>query len=95
MSDNIITVQNLSKRYFVGHREHQQHSTFRDMLTREARNFARKAVDLAHGREIVQGDQVEEFWHAASGNFSRKVCPFIALFLSNSVHHFSALQMCT
>jgi lipopolysaccharide transport system ATP-binding protein len=21
-----------------------------------------KAVDLAHGREIVQGDEVEEFW---------------------------------
>jgi len=62
MSDNIITVQNLSKRYFVGHREHQQHSTFRDMLTREAKNFVRKAVDLAHGREIVQGDEVEEFW---------------------------------
>src|SRR5260370_23544344 len=62
MSDNIITVENLSKRYFVGHREHQQHSTFRDMLTREAKNFVRKAVDLAHGREIVQGDEVEEFW---------------------------------
>jgi lipopolysaccharide transport system ATP-binding protein len=32
------------------------------MLTREAKNFARKAIDLAHGREIVQGDEVEEFW---------------------------------
>jgi hypothetical protein len=32
---------------------------------------------------------------AASGDFSRKICPFVALFLSNSVHHFSGLQMCT
>ena len=62
MSDNIITVENLSKRYLVGHRESQQHTTFREMLAREARNFARKAIDLAHGREIVQGDEVEEFW---------------------------------
>src|ERR1700721_2706882 len=62
MSNNVITVESLSKRYLVGHREHQQHTTFREMLTREARNFARKTIDLAHGREIVQGDEVEEFW---------------------------------
>jgi lipopolysaccharide transport system ATP-binding protein len=62
MSNNVITVENLSKRYLVGHRENQQHTTFREMLTREARNFARKTIDLAHGREIVQGDEVEEFW---------------------------------
>jgi lipopolysaccharide transport system ATP-binding protein len=62
MSNNPITIENLSKRYLVGHREHEQYTTLREMLTREARNFARKAIDLAHGREIVQGDEVEEFW---------------------------------
>ena len=62
MSNNVITVESLSKRYLVGHRENQQHTTFREMLTRETRNFVRKAIDLAHGREIVQGDLVEEFW---------------------------------
>src|SRR5580704_15832991 len=61
MSNNVITVENLSKRYLVGHRERQQY-TLREMLTQEAKNFARKAIDLAHGREIVQGDEVEEFW---------------------------------
>jgi lipopolysaccharide transport system ATP-binding protein len=61
-NNNVITVENLSKRYLLGHREEQQHTTFRDMLTREAKNFARKALDLAHGREIVQGDEIEEFW---------------------------------
>jgi len=61
MHNNVITVENLSKRYLLGHRE-QQHVTFRDMLTREAKNFARKSLDLAHGREIVQGDEIEEFW---------------------------------
>jgi lipopolysaccharide transport system ATP-binding protein len=69
MSNNVITVENLSKRYLVGHREHQQHTTFREMLTREAKNFARKAIDLAHGREIVQGDEVEEFWALKDVNF--------------------------
>jgi lipopolysaccharide transport system ATP-binding protein len=62
MSNNVITVENLSKRYLVGHREHQQQTTFREMLTREAKSFARKAIDLVHGRQIIQGDEIEEFW---------------------------------
>jgi lipopolysaccharide transport system ATP-binding protein len=69
MSNNVITVENLSKRYLVGHREHRQYMTFREMLTREAKNFARKAIDLAHGREIVQGDEVEEFWALKNVSF--------------------------
>jgi lipopolysaccharide transport system ATP-binding protein len=32
------------------------------MLAREARNFVRKAVDVLQGRQVVQGDEVEEFW---------------------------------
>jgi lipopolysaccharide transport system ATP-binding protein len=59
---SVIIVENLSKCYLVGHRENPEHTTFREVLTREAKKFARKAVDLAHGREIVQGDKVEEFW---------------------------------
>ena len=62
MSNNVITVEKLSKRYLVGHSEHRQYTTFREMLTRGAKSFARKAIDLAHGREIIQGDEVEEFW---------------------------------
>jgi lipopolysaccharide transport system ATP-binding protein len=64
MSDSIITVENLSKRYLVGHQsaKRDRPTTFREMLTREARNFVRKADDLVHGRQIVQGDSIEEFW---------------------------------
>ena len=36
----IVSVENLSKCYLIGHDE--QHTTFREMLMREARNFARK-----------------------------------------------------
>ena len=31
-------------------------------MVREARNFARKAVDVVRGRQIIQGDEIEEFW---------------------------------
>jgi lipopolysaccharide transport system ATP-binding protein len=64
MSDVVITVENLSKRYLVGHQtaRRERYTALRDVIGREARNFARKAVDLMRGRQVVQGDRVEEFW---------------------------------
>src|SRR2546423_15666668 len=64
MSDVVITAENLSKRYLVGHQSDQRerYTALRDVLAREARNFARKGIDFFRGRPIVQGDEVEEFW---------------------------------
>ena len=44
----------------------------RDVIAREARNFARKALDLLRGRQIVQGDEVEEFWALRDVSFEVK-----------------------
>jgi lipopolysaccharide transport system ATP-binding protein len=64
MASSVISVENVSKRYIVGHQSVQRESynSLRDVMAREVRNFARKASDLARGRQIVQGDDVEEFW---------------------------------
>jgi lipopolysaccharide transport system ATP-binding protein len=66
MSDAVITVENLSKRYLIGHTSGQEgfyrYIALRDVLAREARNFARKAVNVFRGQQVVQGDEVEEFW---------------------------------
>src|SRR5690348_4692770 len=63
MSSPIISVQNLSKRYVVGHRkERSEHLALRDVMVQEMRNAARKATDVFRGRQVVQGDTLEEFW---------------------------------
>jgi lipopolysaccharide transport system ATP-binding protein len=64
MSDTVVSVENLSKRYLIGHQsaERERYTALRDAIGREARNFARKAVDLVRGRQIIQGDEVEEMW---------------------------------
>jgi lipopolysaccharide transport system ATP-binding protein len=66
MPQNAIVVENLSKSYLIGHRfaprGHHSYKALRDVIGREVRNFARKAVDVARGRQIVQGDEIEEFW---------------------------------
>jgi lipopolysaccharide transport system ATP-binding protein len=66
MSDAIITVENLSKKYLVGHksgnRSRSNYIALRDVIGREVRNIARKTIDIVQGRQVVQGDEVEEFW---------------------------------
>ena len=74
MFDPVITVENLSKRYLVGHQSAQRKhgATLRDVIEREAGNFARKAVDVIRGRQIVQGDEIEEFWALKDVSFEVK-----------------------
>jgi lipopolysaccharide transport system ATP-binding protein len=66
MSDTVITVESLSKRYLIGHRTggggRDSYTSLREVLNREARNFVRKAGNLFRGQQVVQGDTVEEFW---------------------------------
>src|SRR5580700_1403579 len=74
MPPPVITVENLSKQYLVGHRAerggHYSYTALRDVLGRELRNAARKAVDVVRGRQVVQGDSIEEFWALRDVNFA-------------------------
>src|SRR5713101_5169730 len=74
MSDIVIAAENLSKSYLVGHQSAQRESytALRDVIARETRNFVRKSVDLIRGRQIVQGDEVEEFWALRDVSFEVK-----------------------
>jgi lipopolysaccharide transport system ATP-binding protein len=71
MSETVISVQNLSKCYLVGHQSAQRghRATLREVIMREAGNFTRKAVDLVRGRQIIQGDELEEFWALRNVSF--------------------------
>ena len=74
MSDVAIAVENLSKSYLIGHQtgSREQYPALRDVIAREARNFARKGLDFIGGRAIVQGDEVEEFWALRDVSFEVK-----------------------
>src|SRR5262249_36653139 len=74
MSDVVITVDNLSKSYLIGHesRNRERYIALRDVIAREARNFARKGLDFVRGNQIVQGDSVEEFWALRDVSFEVK-----------------------
>jgi lipopolysaccharide transport system ATP-binding protein len=71
MSDVAISVQNLSKRYLIGRQsvQRERYTSLRDVITREVKNFGRKATELIRGEQIIQGDDVEEFWALRSVSF--------------------------
>jgi len=76
MSEDAIIVEGLSKSYLIGHRHSSgnryKYTALRDVIGQELRNFTRKAIDLARGRQIVQGDEIEQFHALSDVNFSVK-----------------------
>ncbi len=59
-----IKVEGLGKSYLVGHStaRAERYTALRDVVARNVRDLARKTRDMVHGRPIIQGDEVEEFW---------------------------------
>src|SRR5271166_819255 len=74
MSDTVIKIEKLSKRYFVGHQcaQGERYVSFRDVIASEGRKLARKTVDLLQGRQVMQGNVVEEFWALKNVSFELK-----------------------
>jgi lipopolysaccharide transport system ATP-binding protein len=95
MSDVTISVENLSKRYLVGHRsgERARYTALRDVIAREAHNFVRKAADAFYGRQIVQGDEVEEFWALKDVTFNVKRGEVIGIIGKNGAGKSTVLKI--
>ena len=74
MREVAISVSGLSKSYLVGHeaRDGRRYAALRDVVSRSAKNLARKTRDMFAGRNIVQGDEVEEFWALRDVSFEVK-----------------------
>ena len=70
----VINVENLSKRYLIGHEmdNGRRHESLREALTRHGRSIVRSAVDMSRGRQIIQGNKIEEFWALSDVSFDVK-----------------------
>ena len=66
-----IKAEGLSKSYLVGHQRYDRarYTALRDVIARSFRTFARKTRDVIAGRQIVQGDEIEEFWALKNVSF--------------------------
>jgi len=63
MSDVVIKVENLGKKYTIGHQaENGRYVALRDVLVHNAKSLLNKTKDLISGKPIIQGDTIEEVW---------------------------------
>ncbi|MFT3731942.1 MAG: ABC transporter ATP-binding protein [Hyphomicrobium sp.] len=62
MSDAVIRAEELSKKYLIGHHRQERYSALRDVALRAAKNWTRATLDAVRGRQLIVGDEVEEFW---------------------------------
>ena len=61
--DIVIRAEGLGKKYVIGHEaQRERYVALRDVIARGARSAFRKAIDMAKGRIVVPGDEMEEFW---------------------------------
>ena len=76
MSEVVIAVENLSKRYLIEHTSgsqgYKRYTTLRDVIGHELRNFARKALEAARGPKTSQAREIEEFWALKDVSFQVK-----------------------
>ncbi len=74
MSDDVvIRAEGLGKKYLIGHEgKRERYTALRDVVARGARGFARSAIDMVRGRQLVAGDDVEEFWALQDVSFEIK-----------------------
>ena len=70
MSDIVIRAENLGKKYTIGHQaENGRYVALRDVLMQTARNLWHKTKDLARGKPIIIGDEMEEVLALNDVNF--------------------------
>ena len=64
MSDVVIRAEGLGKRYLIGHRstDRERYTALRDVVGQSLMALRSSAIDILRGRQIVAGDEVEEFW---------------------------------
>jgi lipopolysaccharide transport system ATP-binding protein len=76
MSEPIITVEGLSKRYLVAHTAERQglirYTALRDVIGRAVWSIPRKTLHMLCSRQIVQGNEIEEFWALKDVSFEVK-----------------------
>jgi len=69
MSGSVIKVENLGKKYFIGHQGKGIYKTFREQMVHSLHSMLSKTKQMLSGRQIIEGDKIEELWALKNVDF--------------------------
>jgi len=72
MSETVIKVEGLGKKYIIGHQAKGEYKTFRDQIRDNLKTVFSKTRQMFSGQQMVEGDEVENFWALKDVNFEVK-----------------------
>ena len=62
MSETVIKVEGLGKKYIIGHQGKAGYKTFREQIGTGIKGVLSKTKQMLSGQQVVEGDEAEEFW---------------------------------
>jgi lipopolysaccharide transport system ATP-binding protein len=72
MSDIIIKAEHVGKSYLIGHQRQQGYTALRDVMAQKAKSFAKGIKNTFSGKQLIDGNEVEEFWALKDVSFEIK-----------------------
>ncbi len=72
MSETVIKVEGLGKKYIIGHQGKGGYKTFRDQIGDNLKTVFSKTKKMLSGQMVVEGDEVEDFWALKDISFEVK-----------------------
>jgi len=73
MSESVIKVEGLGKKYIIGHQAKGGYKTFRDQIGDNLKTVFSKTKKMFSGQMVVEGDEVEDFWALKEVSFEVKL----------------------
>lgn len=70
MSDTVIKVETLSKKYIIGRQQEVGYKTLRDVITNQARRTGQRLLHRFHGNGVGASPHQEEFWALKGVSFA-------------------------
>ncbi len=72
MSETVIKVEGVGKKYIIGHQGKGGYKTFRDQIGDNLKTVFYKTKKMLSGQMVVEGDEVEDFWALKDISFEVK-----------------------